>query len=80
MNKDTALDTPQAMEFVEGKINITSGAITGSNIIHCVADGGLTLLFPSGGTVDVTMTTDYPDRTIVRGSTITVTSGTFDFA
>lgn len=78
MEHDNKTNLIQAMPFTEGKINITSGDVTGFRLIHCVADGGLTLTFPSGNTVDVTMVAG-DDRSIKRGSTATVTSGTFDF-
>lgn len=83
MNRDIGHDIPQAMEFKEGYINLTSTDTIDKKVtvIHCVADGGLDLTFPgASAAVSVVMTTDYPDRTVLRGTLIEITSGTFDFS
>ena len=70
----------QAFALQYGKINLTSesGAITGVEVIHCVADGSIAVTFP-----------DYPEdpQTVAMvegdqfsfpfGVTIAISSGTF---
>jgi len=71
----------QAMPIVEGNLGLTStdGAQTGNAIALCTADGGFTITFVTGTTADISFLTG-DVRTFPRKSSITITSGTFDFA
>ncbi len=78
---DQASNTIQAMPIVEGKIGLTSsdGAGLVGTIIHCIADGAVTVTFETAGTESVNMVAG-DDRSLPRGSSVLITSGTFDMA
>ena len=78
MEHDKALNVIQVMPFVEGRIALTSGTIGNTTLIQCNTDGDLTLTFPSGNTKEVSMLAG-THRSIAKGSTITILSGSFDF-
>lgn len=77
--RDGATNLIQAMPLTEGKIGITTGSVTNVSLIHCAVDGDLTLTFPSGTTATVSLEAG-ADRSVVKGTSVAVTSGTFDFA
>jgi len=69
----------QSMPFVENFIDIGSGNISGMTLIMCKADGAITITFDGGG-IKVTTMTEGQVRKLPHGCTVTITSGTFDFA
>ena len=73
----------QALEIQQGKNAVTStdgigsdGVFAGAKVVHCVADGSITVTFKSGQTEAVAMVAG-EDRTL-NSLDIEITSGTFD--
>jgi len=64
----------QAMPLLEGKVNLTSGTHSANELIHCVADGTVTITWATGTTASIDMVAgeDYAFE-----GDVTITSGTF---
>ena len=69
-NKNSAI---QAVPLIIGKINVTAGTYIANGIIHCEADGSITL---SDGTTVYSMVKG--DDRAYKGE-FTVTAGTFTY-
>ena len=78
--RDKGNNPIQAMPIVEGKVGLVAPAagLKGS-IILCTADGSITVTFPSLGTETVAMVQG-DVRSLVSGSSVEITAGTFDMA
>jgi len=74
--------TLQLFPLIFGKVSLTSGIHAGVNMIHCVADGEITITFPdSPGTTIINLVEGdefgFPDTATIA---ITADSGTFHIA
>ena len=51
----------QAMELLEGKVNLNTGTHSVKTLVHCVEDGSITVTWQSGNTdtVDMVAGQDY---------------------
>ncbi len=79
LEQDQYTNIIQAMPFAEGLIGLTSGSYKSVTLIRCTAVGGLTLTFTSEATAVVTMEAG-DDRSVLKGTEVEITSGTFDLA
>lgn len=70
----------QAFPLAQGLINLTStdGAIAGVSLVHCAADGTITITWSDATTTDVDMIQG-EDYAIVDATSVTISSGTFHF-
>lgn len=77
--KDSKNVAIQAMPLVENKIGLTTGTGLTGRLILCTVDGGFTITFASTGTKAITMI-EGQVRSLPEGSSVAITSGTFDMA
>ena len=71
----------QAMPYVQGYIDLTTGIISDKKVVMCKSDGEITLTF-ADTTTKATNMIEGETRTIPTGCSVTITDagGTFDFA
>ncbi len=70
----------QSMPFVQGYIDLTTGTVTGRGVILCKVDGSVQLNFVDETNKTVTMS-EGQDRSLPSTIvSVTVLTGTFDFA
>ena len=68
-----------ALPLQQNKINVTSGTFAAVTIIHCEADGDITLNWPDGTNTSYSMIAE-SDRFSYEAVSVTIVSGTFTLA
>ena len=65
----------QAFQLKEGKVNLDSGTHNVGKVIHCVADGDITIDWGNGNSDNIAMVAgeDYA----INNLSVTINSGTF---
>lgn len=79
LNKDDTAEPIQAFPLQQGKIGITTGSHSDIDIIHCIADGSITLTWYDGNT-DAVACVAHDDYCVKNAKTVEITSGTFNLA
>lgn len=71
----------QAMPFVDGFVDLGSTAdpVAGKSLIMCKTAGIVNVTFDGGNDTDTSME-EGQVRSLPHGCTVTITSGTYDFA
>lgn len=69
----------QAMPLIKGKINITSGTFEEISLIHCVADGTITINWKDLTTTDL-FCVEGNNFSFIDPTSITISTGTFHLA